>query len=68
MIDDWTVGEIKDALRAAPDSASLNATARHYARQVNELATSKDKGHRVMAIQIKNLAGVRRAHFYARGK
>lgn len=59
-VDDWTVDEIKDALRDAPDIASVNATATHYAREVRVLEQSSEQEHRTMAIQIKNLARYRR--------
>lgn len=59
-IDDWTITEIKDALRQAPDLASVNATATRFAKEVRALEQSNDQDHRTMAIQIKNLATFRR--------
>ena len=54
-IDDFIVGEIKAALDAAPDAASVNATARHYTADVERMKRSRDPYHRTMVIQIRNL-------------
>lgn len=54
--DDWIVDEIKDALRAAPDIASVNATVRHFAKNVLAMERSRVELDRDMAAQIKNLA------------
>ena len=58
--DDFIVDEIKDALRRAPDFASVNATAVHFKKDVLALAASSNPENRVMAIQIKKLAEYRR--------
>jgi len=60
LIDDFTVEEIKGALRRSKTHAEVNATAVHFARHVTEMAASRNKLHKTMADQIKNLAVYRR--------
>jgi hypothetical protein len=52
-----TVAQIKDAMRSAPDHASLNATHDHYRKHIGILSRTKDT--RAMSIQIDNLASHR---------
>ena len=59
-IDDFIVDEIKDALRAAPDNASVTATMDHFTPNIAALYRSRDAHHRVMHKHILNLASYRR--------
>lgn len=55
-----TVRQIKEALAAAPDNASLSATWSHYRRHLATLSRSKTEGAKTMLIQIENLEAYRR--------
>lgn len=58
--DDVDVEEIKNAIRAAPDNASVTAAASHYAVDIAALKMSRKAHHKTMAIQIQNLGRYRR--------
>ncbi|KQI67977.1 hypothetical protein AN189_12930 [Loktanella sp. 3ANDIMAR09] len=58
--DDWIVDDIKSALNRCNSVAEVNATARHFAKDVRDLELSPKETDRTMAIQIRNLAAYRR--------
>lgn len=58
-LDDFTVPEIKGALRRSTTIQEVNATVRHFALHVVEMER-KGGEWKVQAIQIKNLARYRR--------
>lgn len=55
----YSVAQIKDAIRACPTIADVNDTARHFGVHVAMLDRAGDSA-RTMAIQIRNLAKMRR--------
>ncbi len=62
------VEEIKDALRNCTKVPEVNSCARHYAQDVAALAGDPDPDLRVMALQIRNLAELKRQEILKREK